>query len=1289
MNRKIVFTLFIIFSSIFFIVYSISTNAAPPGPTPPPEEMDKEIIEQAVLAAVDDQREYVMGYLVNDIQVAEIELSQDGSVGIVQLEMVDSVSGELLPSEPGLAFAKWDGSEWKITLPADSDWIDLVESAPENLLSDESKASYFEMHQTEILAAQVTYSGYLLPWEAGKVVYLSQSTGHDQYIPSGSAHYSYDFYIPQTMYSLRAAKQGTVWRARWDVPNGNDSDMGNYLVLKDTSTSPVTYQLYLHLAKDSIPVELRTQGAYVAQGQFIGVADDTGKSTGHHLHFHVHTNPNSYWGTSVDITFADVDINGGRPRRESDLKYCTRVGDVCNQFRNSYISQNVAPGDNTPPSGDLFEPATGFLANSPKLHVEGWSFDDESGFNHAKLIAYYNNDWHEVGNDITDFAFSMDLDLCASNIPDGPLSLALKIWDNAGNMSLGLPGLTHLVKNYSCAPAVPICNPGVNQVSIHVDTDYQGDCLVLNQGEYDQLSSLHVDNIESVKVGSNVFAQVFSESNFGGRIETLGRNDSNLDDNLVGGNQISSIRVSPRAAKPSAPTTLIYPNSGDQFRTDTSLIFSWRDAGGGTQYQVEINGPNGTTTSAWLSMPYWNFPGKQLPEGTYTWKVQARNCPDGCNSPWSQSSTFSMVPSTTLLSTSAPFNDNLENGVNNWQVSGLWKYLNDLERSYSQTHSWYYGSLPDRDYENGIANSGDLTTIPIAIPGNNFQLRFWYRYISEGKGIHWDQRWIQISADGGPFQNALQLFDDEPDFWHQASIDLSAYAGKSVQIRFLFATVDNLQNSGYEGWIIDDIEIAEINPATCIDANNSPQSAMSLSYGQSVSQQICPPGDVDYFQFQATAGDHIVLDIDTPTSPPIDNLDLYLFLIDPDGISSLASHDDEILGVKLDPHLGYQVTRTGTYYVRARLWSHPTHGGEQFVYNLTLTKDNSPPQGVFISPLSGTYLQDSQNLSLAVNVNDTGSGISHVEFLYHSGDWVTSNWDVIGVDQDGSDGWGITFNSTTIPEQKDAAFFANIYDWAGNWFGAGSWDLTLDRTSPVTVLTNLESTQQGTAVKLQWYASDNLSGLNYFELQSRLGTGNWSNIVPNPGGNEDHVWYIGQAGNQYGFRLRGVDRAGNQEPFPVDAETVTTIPNANTICSQPDAWDISGNDNSPGNASIFPMNGPYRVHNFCNPLTADRLGDEDWVSFTVEKGSEYLLESIPLSEATGTILELIAADGTSLITSAQSSSMGEKSRILWSSDRDDKVYLRIRHLDGRVAGNIISYQLKIDNFVPIFLPFIR
>ncbi len=1290
MNRKLVIVFFLIFFSIFIIVYSISTNAAPPPPTPSSDEGEKEAIEQAVLNSIDGQREFVLGYLVNDVRVSEVQLSQDGSWGVVYLEMIDPDTGEVLPTEPGLAFARWTGSDWEITLPTDPGWIDLVRLAPQNLLTDEYKTSYIEMYQMEILSAQATYSGYLLPWEAGKTVYLSQSTGHDQYIPSGSAHYSFDFYIYKTMYQVLASKGGTVWRTRWDVPNGDDSDMGNYIVLKDTSTTPTTYQLYLHLAQGSIPVELRTEGAYVSQGQLIGIADDTGQSTGHHLHFHVHTNPNSYWGTSVDITFNDVDINGGRPRRESDLKYCTRPGDVCNQYRNFYISGNVAHGDNTPPTGELFEPTTGYFADSSAIHIEGWTFDEDSGLNHARLIAYFDNKWHEVGDDITDAAFSLDWDMCANDVPNGPVSIALRVWDNAGNLSIGLPGLKHIIKNYSCDELTPACKPGENQIGIYSNTDFQGNCQTLDLGEYPQLSPSFENNIEAIQVGANVLAELFSDANFSGRSETILQNESDLDDNLVGGNEISSMRVSSRSKPLTSPVELIYPTDGQQFLFDSSLSFSWRDRGGGTQYQVQLNGPQGETISEWLPKPFWIFSGLELPEGFYSWKVRARNCADSsCNSPWSEAATFNITPGTTMTSKSAPFLDDLESGPQNWQTSGIWNLLNDPDRSRSLTHSWYYGLLPDFNYDTGIPNSGDLTTVPISIPSTNYVLRFWYRYNTEGQGNNWDQRWIQISTDGGPFENVLQLFDDEPNYWLKATIDLSAYAGKTIQFRFHFACLDEQKNAAYEGWMIDDIEIVQNSTPNCSDNNGTPAGANSILIGQTVSGQICPVGDIDYFRFDGIAGDRIVLDIDTPTDNPLEYLDLYLFLLDSDGESELARHDDEILGIQTDPHLGYQLTRSGTYYVRARLWTHPSYGGEEYSYNLTLSKDNLSPQGSFNSPLSGSNLQDSQNLTLSVNATDLDSGVSHVEFLYHSGDWLATNWQPIGIDRDGSDGWQINFDTTTLPEQRNVAFFANIYDWAGNWTGAGTWNLTIDRTPPITALLKLEANQQSTAIRLKWTGSDNLSGIEYYEIQSRIGTGSWSNIQPNPSGAQTNRWFVGLPGNQYSFRLRGIDFSGNQESFPQEAETSTYIPNAATICSSPDAWDNSGNDNSPSSASLINVNDPGKTHNFCNPLTVDRLGDEDWIIFAVESGVDYLMESIPLSEVTGTIMELYAADGTTLITSTQSNLVGEKARLIWTSDRTDQVYLRIRHLDGNIAGNIVSYNLKVNKFLPIYFPFIH
>jgi hypothetical protein len=880
--------------------------------------------------------------------------------------------------------------------------------------------------------------------------------------------------------------------------------------------------------------------------------------------------------------------------------------------------------------------------------------------------------------------------MCADNVPNGPVGLALRVQDNAGNFSQGLPGLTHVIKDYDCAPVAPACQPGADQVSVYSDSDFRGQCQILNWGNYTELASMN-NTIESVQVGSNASAQLFSDSNFTGRSETLIRDESDLEDNPIGGNQITSIRVVPRTDPPQPPAILLSPNDGEQIPSGSSLTFSWRDAGGGTQFRVLISGPGDDISSGWQSTSIWHLPGSSLTEGVYSWKVRARNCPDAsCQSPWSNSSSFEITsPHPGIPSISAPFFDNLESGTGNWHSSGLWNLIQDEDRSHSSNHGWYYGSQSNLNYDSGGSNFGDLTSRPISIPNNNYILRFWYRYDTEGDYENWDQRWVQISVDGGPFENILQLKDDKAKHWLQATLDLSAYDSQTIQIRFQFATLDNLENDNHEGWLIDDIEVVQANLPSCTDTDDSPSGANPIDFGQTLSQAICPSGDIDYFKFDGQAGDRIVLDIDTPQNNPIEFLDLYLFLLDNDGRSIIAQHDDEIMGIKFDPHLGYQLGRSGTYYVRVRLWSHPTHGGEDFTYNLTLASDETPPNATFVSPVSGSYLEDDQNYTLTVNANDQNSGISHVEFLYHPGDWLSSSWQVIGSDLDGSDGWEIKFDTTALPQQKDAAFFANVYDWAGNWVGAGAWELGVDRNPPVTDLSDLDPIQQSTLIYLEWTGTDNLSGIDYYDLQSQKDTGSWSAITPNPTSTELDRWFIGQPGNHYGFRLRGVDHAGNQESFPSTAESSTEIPAPSIICSSPDQWDTSGNDNSPAAATLIGLTEPAGTHNFCNPLSSERLNDEDWVKFDATPGETFLIESTPLSESTGTILELYGSDGTTLITSSQSQDYGEKVRIIWTSDRNGPVYLRSRHLDGAIAGNVVSYQLKVNKFLPIFLPFIH
>jgi len=75
----------------------------------------------------------------------------------------------------------------------------------------------------------------------------------------------------------------------------------------------------------------------VYQGEYLANADDTGESTGNHLHFMVHADPTSYWGTSVDIVFDEVTVNGGVPAPVLRLLISLNTG------------LNACPGIVTPP----------------------------------------------------------------------------------------------------------------------------------------------------------------------------------------------------------------------------------------------------------------------------------------------------------------------------------------------------------------------------------------------------------------------------------------------------------------------------------------------------------------------------------------------------------------------------------------------------------------------------------------------------------------------------------------------------------------------------------------------------------------------------------------------------------------------------------------------------------------------------------------------------------------------------------------------------------------------------
>lgn len=175
------------------------------------------------------------------------------------------------------------------------------------------------------------------------------------------------------------------------------------------------------------------------------------------------------------------------------------------------------------------------------------------------------------------------------------------------------------------------------------------------------------------------------------------------------------------------------------------------------------------------------------------------------------------------------FFDNVEGGLlfNAVALSGSTVFTQTSSYSLSPTKSWY--ALNPTTTTNFT-----LTSInPIAIIGAS-KLSFYHRYNTEKA---WDGGVVEVSINGGTtwldvtnnfIENGYQsqfasngssslagrngfTGDSNEDFntnsWVKSVIDLSSFDGSSLRFRFRFASDDNTEATGINGWVIDDIRV--------------------------------------------------------------------------------------------------------------------------------------------------------------------------------------------------------------------------------------------------------------------------------------------------------------------------------------------------------------------------------------------------------------------------------------------------------------------------------------------------
>ncbi|MFT3787559.1 MAG: pre-peptidase C-terminal domain-containing protein [Tepidisphaeraceae bacterium] len=187
------------------------------------------------------------------------------------------------------------------------------------------------------------------------------------------------------------------------------------------------------------------------------------------------------------------------------------------------------------------------------------------------------------------------------------------------------------------------------------------------------------------------------------------------------------------------------------------------------------------------------------------------------------------------------FSSNFENGLGSWVISNTYGSMWHLstgratQSGHSATTSLYFGTGETTSgggtYNNGSRVAGTVTSPSFLIPaGSTAALKFNYVLQTEGSAS-WDNSVVSISTNGTTFTTLTQLSGvAESTVWRAATpIDLSAYAGQTVQLRFSFDTFDSIGNS-YEGWYVDDVVVGAANPASVQDVYS-----VSLNAGESLS----------------------------------------------------------------------------------------------------------------------------------------------------------------------------------------------------------------------------------------------------------------------------------------------------------------------------------------------------------------------------------------------------------------------------------------------------------------------
>jgi hypothetical protein len=191
----------------------------------------------------------------------------------------------------------------------------------------------------------------------------------------------------------------------------------------------------------------------------------------------------------------------------------------------------------------------------------------------------------------------------------------------------------------------------------------------------------------------------------------------------------------------------------------------------------------------------------------------------------------------TEIATTTVFSADFESGTDGFTVDnspplssyspGLWHLSTGRgsQPGHSANHSFYYGTGEGPDGGGNYntfdptfffptANTGTITSPSIALPGQGI-LNIDFNYVLQTEGSSFfDSAQLQVKPVTGTNWTTLATYNGvaESSTWKTATpVDVSSFAGQTVQFRWSFDTRDSIFNS-FEGWYVDDVRIRQFAP---------------------------------------------------------------------------------------------------------------------------------------------------------------------------------------------------------------------------------------------------------------------------------------------------------------------------------------------------------------------------------------------------------------------------------------------------------------------------------------------